>query len=180
MCRASGGTGQHRLGQSSRIWLFDVKGVPFGRAGGRPARCGRHASGRRPRSRRPSTTIGARLRARHPACQLAGVRRTSVARPRAPSHQSLASTPRVQGAPASRHYVIGRARPWTRSGPAYDRQLRGAGPGVVDGTRGWRRRAGRTFAPSLWWLRHATDWMRDRWVGFPSSQKPPQRRSSNA
>jgi hypothetical protein len=34
--------------------------------------------------------------------------RRQVARPRTPSHQSSASTPRVQGAPTSRHDVVGK------------------------------------------------------------------------
>ena len=45
------------------------------------------------------------------ARQLARVRRTSVGRPSTPPHQSSASTPQVKGAPPSRHYVIGHARP---------------------------------------------------------------------
>jgi hypothetical protein len=69
-------------------------------------------------------------RKRHPTSQLARVRRRPLVRPRTPSHQSSASTARVQGAPTSHHYVIGHARPWTRSAAAYDRQLRDARPGV--------------------------------------------------
>src|SRR5262245_43615702 len=45
---------------------------------------------------------------RQPACQLARVRRASVARPRTPPHQSPTSTPRLKGAPTSRHSVIGK------------------------------------------------------------------------
>ena len=44
--------------------------------------------------------------------------------PRTPAHQSSASIPRLKGAPASHHSVIGHGRSLTRSTPAYDRQLR--------------------------------------------------------
>jgi len=81
---------------------------PSGAPVGRPARCGRHTSGRRPRSRRPPTNPGQQDGERHPTRQLPRARRASVARPRIPAHQSSASTPRVQGAPTSRHYVIGK------------------------------------------------------------------------
>jgi hypothetical protein len=54
--------------------------------------------------------------------------RTKAPHPR--SNQSSASAPRVKGDPRPSH-VIEQARPLTRSTPTYDRQLRGAGPGVA-------------------------------------------------
>jgi hypothetical protein len=73
-----------------------VKDAPFGRGGGRPARCGRYL--RPPSSLAPpAQRTGHTTTERHPACQFARVRESIGGGPRTPSHQSSASTPRVQG-----------------------------------------------------------------------------------
>ena len=94
-------------------------------------------SGRRPRSRRPPTNRYTQ-RKRHPTSQLARVRRRPLVRPRAPSHQSPASTARVQGAPTSRHYVIGK--------PTLD-PLR---CGLRSAATGCRASCGRGLDPAAW------------------------------
>jgi hypothetical protein len=112
--------------------LFGLPNLARGCQGrARPARCGRYL--RRSSSLAPPAHDERRtMTERQPSCPLAESGDDLWRGPH-PSHQSPASTTRVNGAPTSRHCVIGQARPWTRSAPAYDRQLRGAWPADIGG-----------------------------------------------